>query len=284
MAEDELRVRESSQTLTERRFSAGVSTSLDVRLARSASASARANIAGARRNVADAARTLEVLLGRYPAAAITAPTDLPVLGAMASVGSPETLLARRPDVAAAEARMAAAGLRADAARLAMRPALTLSASAGVGSDKIEDLVDVDLIAGRVLANLTAPIFRGGALKAESAAALARAEAAAARYESAVLSAWNEVEGARSADIWFAAQEVALVEALDEAQAAEVLAQRQYQSGLISIFNLIDAQSRRINSQRQIINVRAARAANRITYHLALGGGAETLSEATDGTE
>ena len=61
-------------------------------------------------------------------------------------------------------------------------------------------------------------------------------------------------------------------------AAETLAERQYQRGLITIFNLIDAQTRRISAERQLLNVRANRAANRINYHIALGGGALPLAD------
>ena len=280
LARDDLRVREASERVTERRLSAGVATALDVRLARSATASTKASIASAQNDVADAARSLEILLGRYPAAAIDAPDTPPQLGPMPSLSSPTELLARRPDISAAEARMASSGLVAELARLELQPKLSLSASLSVDSDEIGDLIDVEKLFGRVLANLTAPIFSGGTLRAEADRAYAQAEAAAANYASAVLNAWREVESAREADIHLADQEAALAEALDQAEAAEILAERQYQNGLISIFNLIDAQSRRISSERQLLNVRASRAANRITYHIALGGGDLNVPGAT----
>lgn len=283
LAQDELRVREASERVTERRLEAGVSDALDVRLAKSATALSRSNIAAAQRDVSDAARSLEILLGRYPAAAVEAPDAPPQLGPMPSLSSPADLLARRPDIAAAEARMASAGLRAELARLQLRPSLSLSASTTFTSDDVADLIDMEQLFGRVLANLTAPIFNGGALKADADAALAQAEAAVANYASFVLSAWQEVESAREADIHLADQETALDEALTQAEAAERLAERQYQNGLISIFNLIDAQSRRISAESQLLNVRASRAANRITYHIALGGGALDIpASAIDG--
>ena len=138
--------------------------------------------------------------------------------------------------------------------------------------------EVEQLAGRVFANLTAPIFNGGALKADAEAAIARARASISDYAGVVLNAWREVEAARAADISLEKQEIALAEALTEAEAAETLAERQYQRGLITIFNLIDAQTRRISAERQLLNVRANRAANRINYHIALGGGALPLAD------
>lgn len=273
LSRDELDVRSRSRELTERRFSAGVSSSLDVRLSRSAEASARASIADAELTVANAARALEVLLGRYPVAEIDAPSALPELGQLQDGGSPADLLARRPDIAAAEARLVASGLRADLARLAMHPRLDFRLTASIDDNEVENLLDPEYIAGRALASLTAPIFNGGALKADAEAALANARASAANYAKTVLSAWREVENARDADLSLAVQEAALTDALREAEAAEVLADRQYQQGLITIFDLINSQTRRISAQRQLIFTRSSRANNRISYHLALGGGA-----------
>lgn len=273
LAEDELAARARARELTERRVATGLATTLDVRLSRSAEASAESSIARSKLTVDDAARALEVLLGRYPGAEINAPDIPPTLGPMANADvSPMELLARRPDVAASEARMAAAGLRADLARIAMRPSLSLSASGTTTTTEIEDLLDVDLLAGRVLANIAAPIFNGGQLANQAKSARLNAEAAAANYAATVLAAWEEVESARGADISLEQQELALQVALTEAEAAEVIAERQYQQGLISIFDLINAQTRRINANSQLFGTRASRAVNRINYHLALGGG------------
>ena len=279
LTQDELEVRQNSERVTERRVGAGVASALDVRLARSAVASTRASIASAKQDVSDAARELEVLLGRYPAAAIDAPDQMPELASIRDLSNPTDLLSRRPDIAAAEARMAGAGLRAELARQAMLPRLSVSATISSSEEEFADIFDVERMAGRALANLTAPIFSGGTLKADAEAALANARVSVANYAGSIINAWNEVERAREADIHLAAQEGALKIALEEALAAEDLAERQYQRGTITIFNLIDAQTRRISSERQLLNVRAGRAANRITYHIALGGGDLPLSAA-----
>ena len=67
-------------------------------------------------------------------------------------------------------------------------------------------------------------------------------------------------------------DVNTMRALEEARLAEELATRQYTNGLVSIFNLIDSQTRRLTAESNVIAARSARASNRVSFHLALGGG------------
>lgn len=266
--------RNNTVDLTERRFGRGLSTALDVRTARTQLATAEAQISARVRTRNEAARQLEVLLGRYPANEITAPSTLPILPEITTPGDPVSLLSRRPDIAASFSRLEAAGLRAEAARLAIFP--SVRASAGISnSSSIEfaDIFDPQRISANIVSSLTQNIWAGGSIKADRKAAFANAEAAAARYANTVLIAWREVEDALDADRLLAEQEDAQRRALEEALLAEDLATRQYQNGLVDIFNLIQAQTTRLNSEANVIQVGSARAINRINYHLALGGGA-----------
>ena len=261
-------------TLTERRFARGLSTALDVRTARSARATAEAAIAARRQASGNAARRLEILLGRYPANEIEAPADLPELAPITAAGTPTMLLSRRPDIAASEARLVAAGLRAEQARLALLPSLTLTGSLAANETELADLIDPVRIAANAIAGLSQPVFNGGALRADRDAAIAQAERALALYAGDVLTAWREVEDTLAADEFLADQVDAQRRALDEAIEAEELATRQYSSGLVSIFNLIDAQTRRLNAESNLIAARSARVSNRISFHLAIGGAVE----------
>lgn len=258
--------------LTERRFSRGLTNALDVRTARSALAGAEAQIALSRQISGEAARALETLLGRYPGNLIEAAAELPTLEPISPGGNPALLLSRRPDIAAAEQRVSAAGLRAEQARLALLPSLRLTASLSTSDDEIANAFDPSYIAGRAIASLAQPVFNGGALAAQRDAAIAQAEQAVANYAATALTAWREVENAIAADALLAQQEDAQARSLEEAVFAEELADRQYQNGLISIFNLIDAQTRRLNAESALVTARANRAGNRVNYHLALGGG------------
>ncbi|MEL6210402.1 MAG: efflux transporter outer membrane subunit, partial [Pseudomonadota bacterium] len=272
VAEATLQARQRTADLTERRFSRGLSTALDVRLARSALAGAEASIAAREQAVGEAARSLEILLGRYPSAEVTAPATLPGLSEIVPLSSPALLLSRRPDIAAAETRVVQAGLRAEQARLALLPSLNITAALGTNSDDISNTFDPSFIAANALANLTQPLYAGGQLTARADAFLERIEIALASYASVTLTAWREVEDALAADNFLSIQEDAQKRALEEAAFAEDLAERQYQNGLVSIFNLIDAQTRRLNAESSLVTARSNRAVNRIQYYLALGGG------------
>lgn len=258
--------------LTERRVARGLTDALDVRTARSAVATAEASIAARRLASGNAVRRLELLLGRYPANEIDAPASLPDLEPIQAAGTPAMLLARRPDVAAAEARVVAAGLQAEQARLALLPSLTISASLSNNETEISDLIDPTRIAANAIASLAQPLFNGGALRADRDAAIADAEVSIASYAATALQAWREVEDALAADTLLAQQVDAQLRALEEAIEAEEIATRQYSNGLVTIFNLIDAQTRRLNAESNLIAARSARISNRIAFHLALGGG------------
>ena len=258
--------------LTERRVSRGLASALDTRTARTTQASAEASIAAQRLASQNATRRLEILLGRYPSAELEAFADLPELPVLPPAGNPTLLLTRRPDIAAAEARVTSAGLRAEQARLAMLPSFRLTGSISTTEDDIADAFDPSRIAARLVGSLTAPIFNGGALDADRDAAVAQARSAVENYASTTLTAWREVEDALAADSLLAQQEEAQLRALEEARLAEEIAIRQYTNGLVSIFNLIDSQTRRLNAESTVISVRAARASNRVSFHLALGGG------------
>lgn len=273
VAQETVNARQRALELTERRFSRGLATALDVRTARTTLASAEAAVAARQQGRENAVRRLEALLMRYPSAALRAPGLLPSLAPINGAGTPSGVLQRRPDILADEAALVAAGLRAEQARLALYPALSLSGSLSTNEGQLADALNPERLAASLISSLTAPLFNGGALAAEKESALARAQAAAETYVGTVLTAWREVEDALAADRLIALQEAAQARALEQARLAEDLAERQYTNGLVSIFNLIDSQTRRLNAESSLIAARAARASNRVRYHLALGGGA-----------
>lgn len=271
LAERDTAARESNLRVTERRFERGVASSLDVRLARSALGSSQANLALRLQTEKEAARTLEVLLGRYPAAELDAATALPELHELAGAGAPGDILARRPDLIAAEARMEAAGLRARAARKLMLPQLTLTSQINTSGPDISDVIDPERLAGNIFSGLTQPLFRGGRILANSKRARAAAEASLFSYAQTVLEAYQEAENALAAEYYLALRETALKLAYEEAAAAEELTERRYASGAATIFNLLDAQTRRISAESAYIQATQQRVSNRVRLYLAIGG-------------
>lgn len=275
LAQEDLQTRERALDLTQRRYDAGIATSLALRTARSQVASARAFEAQAQDSLLITSRRLQGIMGRYPDGTLRAEGALPELSALAAAGAPEDLLERRPDVLASENRMRAAGFRMHEARAAMLPRLTLTGSAGNSGGSLDSIDDSADMISNLVAGLTMPIFQGGALFSESRATVADRRAAAADYVRTSISAWSEVEGAISADQSLEVREAQFAIAADEAREAQSLAEREYSRGVATLFELIDAYTRRIDAERGLITARAARVSNRITYHVALGGGART---------
>jgi NodT family efflux transporter outer membrane factor (OMF) lipoprotein len=275
LSREDLQTRERALDLTQRRYDVGVVSSLSLRTARSQVASARAADAQAQHALLIASRRLQEVMGRYPDGALRAEGMLPVLSPLAAAGAPGDLLERRPDVLASENRMRAAGFRIHETRAALLPRLTLTGSAGSSGEGLTDIDDsVDMVSN-IVAGITMPIFQGGALLAESRASVADRRAAASDYVATAISAWREVEGAISADQSFEVREREFATAAEEARAAQDLAEREYGRGVATLFELIDAYTRRIDAERGLITARAARVSNRIAYHVALGGGART---------
>lgn len=280
LAKDDLKSRQRSSRLVERRYRSGVSSSLDVRLARSARAGSEANLALREQLLANATRRLELLLGRYPSKSIKAAQTLPVLLPVTGVGTPADVLVRRPDIIAAEARLSAAGLRATEARKALLPRLSFSPTASTGGTRVSDIFDLNTLVGRLLGNIAQPVFRGGALKAEVKRTRAVQREQIEVYANLVLRAWREAEDALDGETFLAQREAALDVSATEAREAETLAIREYGRGVGTIFELLDAQRRRINAESQFIAASKERAANRVRLHLAIAGKFKTQAVKT----
>ena len=216
-------------------------------------------------------RGLEVLLGRYPAADIeTAAEQLP-LPPPISVGVPADLIARRPDLQAAEARVRAAFFLQEEARLARLPSFDLSLTAGYTS--LTDFI------GQLTAGIIAPLYTGGALEGQLEVATADQNAAVAAYGQAVLTSFMEVENALASERTFARRLLLLEKIVDDNQRAYELARKQYDVGRIEILNVLQIQARVLAARSALIRIQNERLAARIDLHLALGGSFEDVAEA-----
>ena len=272
LAERNVETQERALRLTKRRFDGGVSGSSDFRLARSALANAQATLALRRQNESSTARLLETILRRYPADALQAQEDLPMLPALTGAGSPTEIFLRRPDLLAAERRMQASGLRVDISKKNLLPRLTLDGGTNSNGGSISRLFSLDNLVASIAGGLTAPIFEGGALRADIARNEALLEQQLEAYADTALTAYREVENALDAEDRLREREDALKVALEEAQKAEERLELRFSEGLASILQLLDAQARRISAEGQLISARKERLANRVRLHLALGGG------------
>lgn len=272
LAEQSVQIYSQLLALVRVRRTAGRVADLDV-----AEASANVNIAESELSIAkglysDARRGLEVLLGRYPSAEIEISAKFATLPGPVAPGLPASLLARRPDIVAAERRVLTAFRTKEAAQLALLPTLSLVLDGGRLTDRIFELLHLNpwLVHGGIGAAV--PIFEGGALRADIKIATAEQEAAVAQYGSVVLRAFREVETALTNEGLLAQQIKSNQRALDDRIAAVRVAKTKYDVGTIDLLSVMILQSEELETQASVIKLRNARLANRIDLHLALGGG------------
>jgi NodT family efflux transporter outer membrane factor (OMF) lipoprotein len=223
-----------------------------------------------------ALRALELLLGRYPAAEIATRADLVAMPPAPPVDVPLVMLERRPDVVAAERRVAAAFNRVGEAKAAMLPAITLSLNFGYfDSDILALKEDFDNPSGGVGARLLAPIYKGGALRAQVRIRTLQQEEALASYAGTALRALNDVESAIAAGHSLAGRVHNLGEAFEEQQKALSLTETSLRVGRADQRGLEQQRLAAADAHIALLNVQAQELAQRINLHLALGGSFET---------
>jgi NodT family efflux transporter outer membrane factor (OMF) lipoprotein len=271
----------TSSDVVRARYERGLQPSLDLRLALSSLAGNEA-LLHQRQVVLDRSlRQLELLLGRYPGADITPGDDLPTVSDEVPAGLPADLVARRPDLVAAERRLAAAGARVSEARRSLYPRISLTGSGGTSSNELGDLLKGDFTVWSVVGNIVAPLFQGGRLRAQVDLAESQSRRAVALYAQSVLRAYGEVEAALTAEGLLKKRQNALETAAEQALAARRLAEERYATGLANVITMLDAQRRAYDAESQLLAVRRQRLENRIDLHLALGGGFAQPAQARD---
>ncbi len=258
------------------RYEAGIRSSLDLRLSLANLAGAEA-LLGQRRQQLDAAtRQLEVLLGKYPGRELLVPETLPDTPLPIPAGLPADLIARRPDLAAAERRLAAADERYKAAGRDRLPRISLTASAGTSTDSLTNLVNGDFSIWSLAFNVLQPIFQGGRLRAAQDQAGAVADESLINYAGAALRAYSEVETALAAEEFLAERVADLSTAAEQSRAAERLSEQRYGAGLEGFITVLESQRRALQADGEWITARRQRLENRVDLYLALGGGFERV--------
>lgn len=260
---------EATLNLVDRRFERGAGNLGDVSLAKTDVETAKARLAELTDLRNQSSRLLGSLTGGYPDRSRTA-AAWPSLSRRVASGIPASLLRNRPDIDAAYQRIRAADARIKVAHASLFPTFSLTGSYGRQSSELRDLSSNDFRVWSLVGNLSAPIFNGGAGRAELGAANARAKTALAEYQAAVITALREVEDALGSESLLADREAALSKALNAAKDAESRVQRNYESGLVEILTLLDTQRRSFDTEEALISVRELRFQNRVTLALALG--------------
>src|SRR3954471_23767578 len=257
--------------LAETRSQVGVGNDEDIYVARAAVGTSRDLLRQIELSREQAIRALELLIGRYPAAAAVVSPKLPGQPAEVPAGLPSQLLERRPDVIAAERRVAAAFHRVGEAKAARLPTISLTAGASVISSELFVLKERDNPIWNLGAGLLAPLYRGGALKTQVEIRTSEQKQAVAAYASIGLRAFAEVENALSSELAARERETILAETLSENQRAYDIVQTQFRIGSTDLRYVNQRQLTLQSNQSALIRAQAEQRVQRVNLHLALGG-------------
>lgn len=277
IAQETVRTAEALLRVAQERARVGNGNEQAVVEARVNSASARDRLRQIELAREQALRSLELLLGRYPAAEIGVVERLSTLPAPAPVGLPSELLERRPDVVAAERRVAAAFDRVGEARAAQLPRISLTAGGSSVSSDLIVLKDTSSPIWSLGANLIAPLYQGGALRAQVEIRTAEQKQAVAEYARIGQRAFAEVESALSAETALRdRQDILEASVRDSARALEI-AQIQFRVGSVDLRAVEQAQLALYSARLGLLRVQTERLAQRVNLYLALGGSFEPVS-------
>jgi outer membrane protein, multidrug efflux system len=274
LARATLEAQQATFTLLQRSRDVGMTSDLDLRQAQSQVETARAAIAAFTGQVAVDRNTLDLLVGA-PVAAELLPGRLAVVTEAAALapGLPSEVLLSRPDILAAEHQLKAMNANIGAARAAFFPRISLTAAIGTMSGQLSDLFGSGTRTWTFAPQMLAPLWAGGALRANLKLATVDREIAVARYEKAIQEAFAEVSDGltlRTTLVEKRRAQEALVGALDETFR---LSDARYKAGIDGYLGVLVAQRTLFGSQQALIGARLEEQLNLVTLYKALGGGA-----------
>jgi NodT family efflux transporter outer membrane factor (OMF) lipoprotein len=263
---------QTSLQLTRNRYAGGVASAADVAQAETQlkTTQAQATDLGVQRAQLDHA--IAILIGRPPAAFEITVAPLPETPPAIPVGLPSELLERRPDVAAAERRVAAANAQIGVAVAAYYPTVTLSASAGFESGSIAKWLMWPSRFFSVGPAVTETVFDGGLRGAQTASARAAYDGSVAVYRETVLGAFQDVEDNLAALRILETEAREQDEAVRAAERSLALTTNQYRAGIVSYLNVVIAQTAALTSEQTAVGIRGRRLNASVLLIKALGGG------------
>ncbi|NBV19547.1 efflux transporter outer membrane subunit [Janthinobacterium sp.] len=258
--------------ITSNRFNSGIAAKSDVLQAQTQLANAQIDLSSQVRSRAQLEHAIAILLGKAPSdfSLAVAPWTLTV--PEVPLGVPSTLLQRRPDIAAAERRVAVANEQIGIARSAYYPSLNLTGSYGGGASKVGDLFNASSSLWSLGVSAAQTLFNAGATTASVDAAKAGHEAAVARYRQTVLSAFGAVEDQLSATRALAEQLELRKQASSAADQVEQQMLNRYNAGQVGYTDVVTAQVTALSARRSLVQAQADRQTTAVALIQALGGG------------
>lgn len=272
LMEQTVQAYERSLRMTQNRYDAGVAMQADVAAARTQIENARTQLLALQRGRAQLEHAMAVLLGRTPASfELAVSNDIPQLPTI-PVGIPSELLQRRPDVAAAERRMAEANAQIGVAQAAWFPELTLGAQGGFRSGQWADWLTAPARFWALGPALALTIFDGGARSAAVEQARAGFDVQALSWRQTVLVALQEVEDQLVQLRVMGQEQVTQGRALEAARESLQLTQNQYEAGLIDYLSVVQTETTALSTERAALNLLSERLNASARLIAALGGG------------
>jgi multidrug efflux system outer membrane protein len=273
IADQSIKAFKRSLQFVDTRYKRGLTSVLDVRQARRLLAGAETLVPQLQQQLGILQQQLSVLLGRYPETrpARSQPADYYRRPDPVPTGLPSTLLLRRPDIRAAEARLVALNQRIGSAKAARFPAITLTGSYGWNADGKDRLFNADSVIWNFSRGVVQPLMDAGRLKARQRGIEAQYQQAVSDYADTILNAFAEVEGAlltRKKQLERREREINF---LEEARATQRVAQNRYIKGLSEYLDVLDAQQTRFTAEGNLVLVDLNILTNRVNLHRALGG-------------
>ena len=258
--------------ITQNRYAAGVAAKTDVLQAQTQLANAQAEALGLERQRAQLEHAMAVLLGRASADFSLAVAPWKASVPQVPLGVPSTLLQRRPDIAAAERRVAVANEQIGIAQSAFYPSINLNASYGFGASRVSDLFNASSSLWSLGLSAAQVLFNAGATRERAAGAQAAQDAAVARYRQTVLVAFQDVEDQLAGTRVLLQQQDLLRQASQAADEAETQMLNRYRAGQVSYTEVVTAQASALSARRALVKLQADRQTTTVALIQALGGG------------
>lgn len=260
-----------AKQLVQTQFDGGIASESELQQAETQWEVAKAQLIDVGEARAQREHAIAVLMGTPPAAFTLAPDQQALPLPAIPVGVPSMLLERRPDIAAAERRVAAANADVGEATSAFFPELVLSASGGMEASSLAQWATLPSRFWAIGPALVGTLFDGGRRHAELSAAQARQDAAAADYRQTVLSAFQEVEDKLASLHVLANESIAQQRAVDASSRAAKLAMVRYQDGATDYLEVVSTQSVNLAQTRAEVELSRRRFAAEVGLIKAMGG-------------
>jgi NodT family efflux transporter outer membrane factor (OMF) lipoprotein len=282
LANENIKVQESTVNLTEERLAAGIASELEVAQAQAQLASTRSTVPILETSAKQSIHRLGVLLGQEPGALLAELSEdapIPPAPPGVPVGLPSELLRRRPDVRRAERELAAATARIGIATADLFPKFSLTGDVGLQSIHAGDFLSAGSRFWSIGPGITWPVFDAGRIRANIRVENARQEQALVAYEQAVLTALEDVENGLVAYSKEQVSRRALVQSVVSNQKAVEISGELYSKGMVSFLNVLVSQLALFQSQDALAQSDQTVSTNLVALFKALGGGWEVAPQA-----